>query len=400
MRVAQVIGAGLSGLATAWHLTDHGFAVIVSDAAAGPGGLIQTQQSPHGLYETAANAFVWTGTVAEWFDRLGLTPVFARAESRRRYIYRDGRPLRWPLSIGESTLLAARLAAAVVSRSLGARDRETMAAWGDRVLGSAARQWLLEPAMQGIYATPASALSARAIFSGRRRGRRRMVAPLGGMGEFATRLHAQLAQRDVRFQFNTPVENLEAGQLTAICTSAPVAARLLAPHAPDLAARIAAVQVAPLVSVTGFYRPHDSDVRGFGVLFPEAAGIRALGVLFNADIFDGRGRCRSETWIVGERGAGLTAWPDAALRQLLADDRAALTGRRDEPIASYITRWAQAVPVYDQAILDVTASLAGLPPWIAVGGNYLGRIGVAALLDQAAHAAARLEAHAPSPAAR
>jgi hypothetical protein len=56
--------------------------------------------------------------------------------------------------------------------------------------------------------------------------------------------------------------------------------------------------------------------------------------------------------------------------------------------------------VYDQAIIDVTASLTGLPSWIALAGNYLGRIGVTALLDQAAHAAARLEARAPSSAAR
>ena len=61
-------------------------------------------------------------------------------------------------------------------------------------------------------------------------------------------------------------------------------------------------------------------MRGFGVLFPEAAGIRALGVLFNTDIFEGRGRLRSETWIVGDRASALTARPDAALHQLLAED--------------------------------------------------------------------------------
>lgn len=397
MKEAQVIGSGLSGLATAWHLADYGFTVTVSDAAAGPGGLIQTRQSPHGLVETAANAFVWTATVAEWFDRLDLTPVSARDESKRRYIYRDGRPRRWPLSIRESAGLGARLGAATMTRALAARDRETMAAWGDRVLGSAARQWLLEPAMQGIYATPASALSARAIFSGRRRGRRQLAAPRGGMGEFAARLHARLVERGVQFQFNTIVKRLDPGLPAAICTSAPAASRLLAPHAPAVAACLGAVRVAPLVSVTHFYPPHSADWRGFGVLFPEPAGIRALGVLFNTDIFEGRGRFRSETWIVGDRDDDLTTRPDAVLRQVLAEDRAALTGRREEPLSSHITRWPFAVPVYDQAIIDATASLPGLPSWIALAGNYLGRIGVAALLDQARHAAARLEARAPSP---
>ena len=394
MKSARVIGAGLSGLTTAWHLADRGFAVTVIDPAAGPGGLIQTRQTAHGLIETAANAFVWSDPVAGWFQRLDLTPVFARDESKRRYIYRDGRPRRWPLSIRESAGLAGRLGAAAVSRGLGARERETVAEWGDRVLGSDARQWVLEPAMQGIYAAPASALSARAIFSGRSRGRRRMAAPTGGMGEFTSRLHERLVGRGVRFHFDTRVAAIEPCVPTALCTGAPAAARLLEAHAPGPAARIGAVRVAPLVTVTLFFHRHPADVRGFGVLFPAAAGIGALGVLFNADIFDGRGRFRSETWIIGERGVGSTNQTDTTLLQLLADDRARLTGRREPPLASHLTRWPSAIPVYDETILDVKASLASLPPWIALAGNYMGRIGVAALLDQAEEAAARLHAYA------
>lgn len=78
MTPAQVVGAGLSGLATAWHLADAGFDVTVSDAAPGPGGLLQTRHTAHGLVETAANAFVWTETVRQWFDRLQI-PRCSRA---------------------------------------------------------------------------------------------------------------------------------------------------------------------------------------------------------------------------------------------------------------------------------------------------------------------------------
>ena len=169
-----------------------------------------------------------------WFERLELAPVFPATRASAGTSGATAAPRRWPLSIGESAALAARLGAATLSRTSAARDRETMAAWGDRVLGSAARQWLLGPAMQGIYATPAAALSARAILSGRRRGPRRMAAPRAGMGEFVTRLHSRLVERGVRFQFDTPVEQLDADCPTAICTGAPAASRLLAPHAPEL----------------------------------------------------------------------------------------------------------------------------------------------------------------------
>jgi oxygen-dependent protoporphyrinogen oxidase len=390
MTPAHVVGAGLSGLVTAWHLVDAGFDVAVSDAAEGPGGLIQTRHAPHGLIETAANAFVWTETVQQWFDRLEIVPVFPRDDSKRRYIFRNGRPRRWPLSIGESASMAARLALALTTRQAGARDRETVAQWGDRVVGAGARAWLLEPAMQGIYGSPATALSAKAIFSGRRRGKRRMVTPAAGMCEFTTRLHARLEQRGVRFDFSRTVQHVDAGTPTAICTDAGNASRLLSPHAPDLAARLAAVGAAPLTTVTMFFEPHPADLHGFGVLFPAASGVQALGVLFNADIFNGRGSFRSETWIVGDRAAGMTTWPDAQLLAALANDRYGLTGRRAEPAAWHVTRWPRAVPIYNQAVLDVQKALGSLPPWVALAGNYLGQIGVAALLEHGQAAAARL----------
>src|SRR5690349_14911416 len=97
MSEAHVIGAGLSGLASAWHLVQRGSRVTVFDRAARPGGLIQTAATPHGIVESAANAFVRDEAVDAWFARLELQPLAPRRDSRRRYIFRDGRPRRWPL---------------------------------------------------------------------------------------------------------------------------------------------------------------------------------------------------------------------------------------------------------------------------------------------------------------
>ena len=393
MKPARVIGAGISGLTTAWHLADSGFTVTVFDAAAGPGGLIQTRQSAHGPIETAANAFVWSDTVAEWFRRLDLEPVFARDESKRRYIYRDGRPQRWPLSIGESAVLAGPLRH---RRGLSTRGRPGTRD-GGRVGRPRARAGGAAVAARARHAGDLRVRGVGAV--GARHLLRTAPGPRGGWprrrAAWASLRRASAHGWSIAgfsSRFSARVETIDPQIPTAICTGAPAASRLLAEHAPDLAARIAAVPVAPLATVTMFFAPHPEDLRGFGVLFPEPTGIHALGVLFNTDIFERRGHFRSETWIVGDRAAGMTAWTDAALQQALAADRKHLTGRRDEPVAIHITRWPSAIPVYNEAILDVKAGLASLPSWLALAGNYLGRIGVAALLDQGAEAALRLNA--------
>ena len=399
MTTARVIGAGLSGLATAWCLAEQGFQVEIAEAGALPGGLIGSRRTPHGLVESAANAFTWNMEVDHWFTQLDLQPQFPDKTSRRRFIFRNGRARRWPLRPSETAVFAATAAVAFMRRRMKPAGDETVAEWGDRVMGRAATTWLLEPGLQGIYGTRADRLAARAVFGGSRRGRS-LAAPADGMGAFVARLADRLRARGVVFSFNDRISSLDPGSPTVICTEAAAAGGLVAPHAPALASAIQAVPMNALVSATTFFAPHASDTRGFGVLFPRETGVHALGVLFNADIFANRSAMRSETWIYGYR-ADQALPSEIDLADAIAHDRARLTGRRDTPVALFIGgREATApradpvpaswLPVYGASVLRVKERLGDLPPWLGLAGNYMGRLGVAKLLDVAAEAAARL----------
>lgn len=387
MSDVRVIGAGLSGLATAWYLTEAGARVEVVDAAARPGGLIQTEHAAHGLVESAARAFTASERVDALFKAIGVGPVATLPASRKRFIFRDGRPRRWPLSTGETVMTVARAASAWVRRDMRPRHDETVATWGRRVVGPAATSWLLAPALQGIYATTPEELSAEAIFGGGRRpgGGGKLLAPRGGMGELIDRLHERLRAQGVTFTFGKRVDRIDAGAPTVICTDAPAAARLLASHAPELAEAIGRIRMVSLAAVTAFFEPHADDWRGLGVLFPRSSGVAALGVLCNTDMFPDRGALRSETWIYGGSATD-------ALAKQLSKDRARVTGRTVAPVSLHITPHPDALPVYDTAVVRAKSALASVPPTIAIAGNYLGRLGVSKLVDGAAEAAGRIAA--------
>jgi oxygen-dependent protoporphyrinogen oxidase len=230
-------------------------------------------------------------------------------------------------------------------------------------------------------------LSARAVAGSRPKGKREFIAPPDGMGQFIERLHAALVRRDVSFRFCLTMspDALEAGRPTVVATSANAAAKLLALHAPAFAAAAARVVVAPMSPVTAFFTPREQDLHGFGVLFPRGVGISALGVRFNGDIFAGRGPLRSETWIYSGAGSDVPT-----LTHMLRVDRTRVFGDDREPVALHPTIWPQAIPVYSDAVLATAAAQATLPPWLAVAGNYLGRIGVTGLVDVAAELAERI----------
>ena len=402
MTEARVIGAGLSGLATAWYLTEGGARVHVFEAAGSAGGLIHTLRTAEGLVETAAPAFTSSDRVLALFSSAGVEACVPNPAATKRYIFRGGRPRRWPLSPVETSATLLRLGTAWISRRHRPRGDESLGEWGNRVLGRSAVEWLLAP-VAGIYAASPDALSAVAVLGGRRRGGTR-ISPRRGMQELVDRLVETLGGRGVRFSFNERVTALDPSVPTAICTEAPAAAALLQSHAPRLAVALDRIRMVSLITVTAFFQPSANDLRGGGVLFPRSSKVGALGVLFNTDVFPDRSHLWSETWIYRDPSSRAVASeysveagfsrPDVVdeedFRRRLQADRAVLTGRAERPVALYITPRPNALPLYDVAVLRAAAAVEELPPTLALAGNYLGSMGVSRLVDGGAAAAARL----------
>ncbi len=396
MRTIQVVGAGFSGLTTAYYLVKLGCRVRIVDVSSRPGGMLKTIRTTHGLVETAANGLRNSRRLEALCAGIGVPLQGTRREARARFIYRD-RPRRLPLNFSEVFRLISSTAANV--RSLRPRPFETIAGWGQRIIGAGATDYFLAPALGGIYAGDPKVLSASLIFHkaalpkelqtgppsrARLRG---TVAPPAGMQQLIDGLCVYLRQVGVEFSLNQPAR-MQPGEVTVVCTSARSAAEYLRDITPELSRQLEKIEMLPLVSATCFYSAPPATLKGFGCLFPRGQGFRSLGVLLNTCIFEGRGPAHSETWILG--GAldrNVLQLDDESLQQLIAREREQLYGRHEEALDVHLTRWPEALPHYSIELERVLTTLPALPRDVGLVGNYLGRIGLTGMVERAARVA-------------
>ncbi|HVS82154.1 MAG TPA: FAD-dependent oxidoreductase [Pyrinomonadaceae bacterium] len=409
MQTIKVVGAGFSGLVTAYYLVKDGFKVQICEQSSRAGGLIRTIHTPHGLVETAANGLLNSARLEALCADIGVPLLATRRDGRKRFIYR-GKPRQLPLNVSDVFKLGVRLAASATS--LRPRQFETITEWGRRVLGKGATNYLLVPALGGIYAGDPERLSASLIF-GRaalpdhlrtnrpaRAKVRGTVAPPQGMQQLIDGLCVYLKRAGVEFAFNCQAR-AEANEPTAVCLSARTAAAYLADIAPEVSQALHGIEMLSLVTATCFYSAEAARLKGFGCLFPRDQGFRARGVLFNDCIFEGRGPAHAETWIFG--GAldpEVVNLSDQDLAQLIADERKRFFGHNDPVLGVQITRWPKALPHYSIDLERILTTLPPPPPNIALVGNYLGRIGLAKILERAASVAQEFRNRGSSPTVR
>jgi len=396
MPTITVAGAGFSGLTSAYFLIKKGFNVRVIERADRPGGLIKTFRTPNGLVETAANGLLASARAEAMCAEIGVPLLQTRAEGRKRFIYR-GKPKQLPLTVANMVALSAHIA--VNATRLRPRPFETVADWGRRVLGSGATDYLLIPALGGIYAGDPERLSASLIFGkavlpdhlsttrpvrGKLRG---TLAPPNGMQQLIEGLQNYLASAGVEFLFQHD-QRPDKDEQMIVCLPASAAAEHLQDVAPELSRALQRIEMLSLATVTCFYPQTAAQLKGFGCLFPRDQGFHARGVLFNDFIFEGRGPAHAETWIFGGAlDAGAVNMTDKEFIQTIAAERERFYRRRDEALDTRVTRWPSAIPHYTIELEKILTTLPPPPKNVALVGNYLGRVGLAKILERAAFVA-------------
>lgn len=412
-----VIGAGVSGLATAFFLRAQGGEVGVIEAAPRAGGNVMTLARDGYLLEAGPNTLLDNHpAIRQLIDGLGLREVVREAnrEAKRRFVVRDGRAV--PLPGSPPAFLTTRLFSFRGKLRLLAEPfikpadyEESVAGFVRRRLGQEFLDWAVDPFVSGVYAGDPERLSVRAATARvhaleREHGsllrgalkkawaaRKAQVetGPVGqmlsferGLGQLVDALAAALGENlflstpaqairqvDGGWRVETPRGTFGARNLVLALPAAAVA-DLLESHVGEAVNALREIPYPPVASVALGFRREDvaHPLDGFGVLIPSKEHRTTLGALFSSTLFEGRapdGHVVLTAFIGGRRHEEVGDWGDARVIERVLEDLGPILGFRAPPVMTHINRWPRAIPQYELGHLErvdaLDEALAGLP---------------------------------------
>jgi oxygen-dependent protoporphyrinogen oxidase len=348
---ALVVGAGISGLATAYALQKAGIATRVVEAAARPGGVIQSVKRDGYLLECGPQSFSSNTAISAMCRDLGILEERVLADPKApRYVLIDGKLQNVPMGPGllTSSFMSGGTRTAIIRDIFGKSESpepdESVAEFIRRKFSPTLLDRLVGPFVSGIYAGDPEKLSLRAAFpilyeaekaaGSITRGVFKVIkqrkAANGTQPQLSkekatlqtfrdgneTLIRAIAGRLGERLICGTEVIRIEAldpgqepkaarfrlglrgprGEETVeterLILSVPteIAGRLLEPLDPGFAAQLGAIAYSGVAVVSLGYRKGDvgDSLAGFGFLVPRSSGLSILGTVWNSSLFPGR----------------------------------------------------------------------------------------------------------------
>ena len=440
-----VVGAGLSGLTTAFLLAQRGVRPLLLEARSQPGGVIGSVRRDGALYEVGPNsALDTTPLVNELLTAAGIRGerVDASAIAAKRFILRAGRLLPLPMSppaFFASPLFSWRAKLGLLRepfvRRMAAEVEEPVADFVRRRLGDEFLDYAIEPFVAGIYAGDPDRLSVPAAFprlaaleqkygslirgqiAGSRERKRSAEKAKNAATSFSFRGGMQTLTdalaREQRIEYDVRTERLRRAEdgwvlecaranerfelharAVVLAVPAYAATGIVGKLAPEAATALAAIEYPAVATVASCFRRADvtHPLDGFGFLAPRKEVPPILGCLFSSSMFEGRAAESTvllTSFVGGVRSVALALQPESEIAESVAAALARYLGAR-QPRWQVVTRWTQAIPQYTLGHLQrigrierVEAQLPGL----RFCANWRGGVSVADCI-KSAHAAA------------
>lgn len=432
---ALVIGAGISGLTTAYGLYKRGLQVKLLEASSRVGGVIRSEQKSGYLLEYGPNSLMDSAPVAELIEQLGLQEQVVTTDNRApRYIYADGCLQRvGPQILFSGSLLSLRgrlrLLAEPFIRKHSATGDESVEAFVARRLGQEAHDRLFSPFVSGVYAGNTALMSAAACFpqlvaleaqygsiiygalrsriepKAGKRIRRRLYSFRDGLSVLTSAIARRLGDT---LELSTPAEQLEISTTTSpryrivaagkeyrsdrliLTLPALEASRLLEASLPELAHELRQIEY---VSLGVVYLSYDlaelgRNLYGFGFLVPRSEGLQTLGAIWSSSLFPNRapaGKALLTCFIGGAHNPEAATLADEQLSSIVSAELARILETSARPEIVDVWKMARAIPQYTLGHPDRLRRIDRIlenSPGLVLAGNYLQGVSVPDCIDR------------------
>lgn len=443
-----VIGAGLTGLTTAFHLTRSGRKVHLLEQSDRVGGQIHTIKENDFVFESGPNTGVVSyPEVAELFA--ALAPLCeletAHEESKRRLIWKGDHFRELPSGLFSAittplfTLTDKFRILGEPFRAKGTNPDESVGELATRRLGKSFLQYAVDPFLSGVYAgDPMKLITRYALpklynleqqYGGFIKGTlakarlpktdrdrlasKKVFSAVSGLNQLTDALAKAIGMNNitlsasgisvhpsdsgwmVNYTTASGVQTWKAGQVITT-TGAYALPKLLPFINKEEMDKISNLQYAPVVQVSVGVRNTDGlDFKAFGGLVPSCEKKDVLGILFPSACFEGRapeGGALFSFFIGGVKHKELTQYPEKELEKLILHQfHDMLKFPADvQPDMIRIFRHQQAIPQYELSSGERFRTIDELEkryPGLHIAGNLKGGIGMADRIRQATNIA-------------
>ncbi len=420
-----IIGAGVSGLASACELHRRGYKVAVLERQVLVGGSAQTRRRGGFLIECGPSTIAGNSLAAINFSQ-SLKLDGQRCDLgegvRKRYLVKNGKlqgiPLHSMAFLSSDYLSVAGrlrlLAEPFVPRGRAANGiEESVDDFCRRRFGREFSERVMKPLASGIYAGRSEDLSVSAVFprlatmerdhgsiagavlhrrkSGLRMPGRRLFSWRNGVGSLPGALSAELGGavhtgttvRSIKkYREGFIVDAGNAGRLTSksivLATQPHVAAGLLDNVDADAASAARELAAPPMAVVFLGFRRGDVEhsLDGLGYLSAPAEGRLSNGAQFASTMFAGRapaGHVAVSFYFGGAVNPEMGRLPTDELVDIACSEAADLIGARRSPVISNVQHWSLGLPQYclghGRRIEKIRRAEAN-NPGIFITGNY------------------------------
>ncbi len=448
---AVIIGAGLTGLTTAYYLKKAGWKVTILERSKRAGGSIQTHRENGFIFESGPNTgIVSHPEVADLFAHLGkhLQVEPANEEAKQRLIWKGCRWHALPsgLKSGVKTpLFAWRDKLRILLepfRKRGNNPDETLEALVRRRMGDTFLDYAVDPFILGIYAGDPSKLVTRyalpklyqleqnygSFIKGtikkarqtkspeERKVTKQMFSITGGLDKLTAVLYEAIGEENFQFDCRRTTiypkngsytityaregESYEITNNTVITTTGAHEIGNLLPFLnKEEKDTISDLVYAKVVQVAiGFKCWRGIPLRAFGGLVPHKENRKILGVLFPSAFLNGRapkGGALLSVFLGGVRHPEIVQLDDSIIKAMVMDElKCMMLIPDEEPDLFKIFRYTNAIPQYGISTgdrLSTIGKIEGQFPGLILAGNLRDGIGMADRIKQGVNIAKQLQ---------